>query len=522
MGTVYLGERLDGAYEHQVAIKVLKRGMDTHHFVQRFQAERQILARLDHPYIGKLFDGGTTEDGLPFLVMEYIEGVAIDKYCMEQKFTIKERLTLFRKVCSAVAYAHENLVVHRDIKPSNILISSSGIPKLVDFGIAKLLRPETASPPTQTAPSQQLMTFEYSCPEQLRGEPARTSHDVYGLGLLLYELLCGQRPFKLAGATPQEYMQMICEKEPEKPSVALASQMKHGITESPWPDGRMGCPRGDLKRWQRDLKGDLDNITLRALQKLPQDRYDSVVHFSEDLGRFEENLPVLAQKQTPLALVGKFIQRHRLGVAVVVAFAVTCLLFSLHILTQRNGLRAERERVLNERDKSDQIVDFLVTLFSIPETSSPRENPITAQEILDQGVEKFQRGSYSPDTKAHLATTLGIVYRGIGYFDQSLPLLQQGLNLNQALRGETHPDFILALNELGNLYQVQGEYDKARELFQQAIEKIESLPVRSPAITQTFLNFAANARSRGDYTQAMVYGQKSASSPERIPGAFSP
>ncbi|HEX8708189.1 MAG TPA: protein kinase [Pyrinomonadaceae bacterium] len=299
MGAVYLAVRADSEFQKRVAIKLIKRGMDTDFIIRRFRNERQILASLDHPNVARLLDGGTTEDSLPYFVMEYVEGQPIHYYCDTQKLSIVERLELFRKVCSAVHYAHQNLIIHRDLKPSNILVTADGTPKLLDFGIAKILNPEMVSQSLDpTTAALRLMTPEYASPEQVRGESATVSSDVYSLGVLLYELLTDHRPYRLRSRMPAELARVICEEEPERPSVAInlieviptdeAEPIE--ITPETVSRARGGLP----EQIRRQLAGSLDNIVLKALRKEPHRRYTSVEQFSEDIRRYLEGLPVSA------------------------------------------------------------------------------------------------------------------------------------------------------------------------------------------------------------------------------------
>ncbi|HZG52880.1 MAG TPA: protein kinase, partial [Pyrinomonadaceae bacterium] len=299
MGAVYLAVRADSEYQKRVAIKLVKRGMDTDFILRRFRNERQILASLDHTNIARLLDGGTTDTGLPYFVMEYIEGQPLYRYCDGEKLTIPERLRLFVQICNAVAYAHQNLVVHRDIKPSNILICADGTPKLLDFGIAKLLNPELSPDTlTPTATAMRLMTPEYASPEQVRGEAATPSSDIYSMGVLLYELLTGHRPYHFSNRSPHEIARVICEEEPEHPSRVVTRP------EDMIPlDGGSGettleflCKmRGtSLENLRRELAGDLDNITLKALRKEPGRRYASVERLRDDIARYLEGRPVSA------------------------------------------------------------------------------------------------------------------------------------------------------------------------------------------------------------------------------------
>jgi serine/threonine protein kinase/tetratricopeptide (TPR) repeat protein/TolB-like protein len=298
MAVVYLGERDDEQFQKRVAIKMLRPGFYTAEIVHRFRNERQTLAALDHPNIVKLLDGGSTEDGLPYLVMDYVEGVPIDEYCGLHQFSVQSRLQLFLTVCGAVRHAHQNLVIHRDLKPGNILITKDGTPKVLDFGIAKLLNPEFLDTPLVTRTEWRPMTLEYASPEQVRGEPVTEATDVYSLGVLLYELLAGRRPYDTAGRSRVEVERMICEEEPEKPSVASS-------------DARA-----------RALLGDLDNIILKALRREPRERYTSVAEFCEDIQNHLSGQPVKARNPTLLYRSGRFARRHKESVATAIVALV--------------------------------------------------------------------------------------------------------------------------------------------------------------------------------------------------------
>jgi len=299
MGTVYLAARADDQYRKEVAIKLVKRGMDTDTILRRFMMERQILANLEHPNIARLLEGGATSDGLPYFVMEYIDGRPINRYCDENKFTVVERLELFRHVCSALQYAHQNLVVHRDIKPGNILVTTDGVPKLLDFGIAKLLSPNWANE-TGDGPASLVgpMTPEYASPEQLRGIAITTASDVYSLGVVLYELLSGCHPYQFISRQPEEVIRVILQVEPEKPSAVL-TRKRDVPTSTETEENRNTATAIDQTREEnaeklrRRLSGDLDNIVLKALRKEPQRRYATVQELSEDIRRHLEGLPVI-------------------------------------------------------------------------------------------------------------------------------------------------------------------------------------------------------------------------------------
>lgn len=350
MGTVYQATRDDDQYQKQVAIKVVRRGMDTDLVLARFRNERQILAGFDHPNIARLFDGGSTESGLPYFIMEYIEGQAIDEFCDTQRLSTAARLELFRTVCSAVQYAHQNLVIHRDIKPSNILVTAGGIPKLLDFGIAKLLHSEATKAAATTAIVQRLMTPEYASPEQVRGEHVTTVSDVYSLGVLLYELLSGHSPYHFTTLLPQDVAQVISDSEPERPStvinrveeVTTGGRRGRKLTPESVSETRDGRP----EKLRRKLAGDLDNIVLMAMRKEPPRRYSSVGQFSEDIRRHLEGLPVLARKATLSYRGAKFIRRNT--VAVAAASVISLILIAGIAVTGWETHVARRERARAE------------------------------------------------------------------------------------------------------------------------------------------------------------------------------
>ena len=323
MGSVYLGERDDEQYKKQVAIKVVKRGMDSAEVLARFRRERQILAGLEHPYIARLIDGGTSPTGRPFFVMEYIEGKPIDVYCREQGLNLEQRLRLFLRVCEAVSYAHRSLVVHRDLKPSNILVAAEGIPKLLDFGVAKLLDPHNDPGATVTAATMGPLTPEYASPEQIRGLPITTAADVYALGAILFELLTGSRAQKIVTHTPAEIEHAVCQTDTPRPSVvARESAVPH----------KFNC--------------DLDNIVLMAMRKDPERRYGSVNRFADDIFRYLSGRPVLARPDSLTYRAGKFARRNRLALAAA-ALIMISLVGGL-VLAEMQARRAESARKFAE------------------------------------------------------------------------------------------------------------------------------------------------------------------------------
>jgi tetratricopeptide (TPR) repeat protein/tRNA A-37 threonylcarbamoyl transferase component Bud32 len=326
MGAVYLARRADRQYEHQVALKLIKRGMDTEAMLRRFRNERQILAGFDHPNIARLLDGDTTEDGLPYFVMEYVEGLPVDEYCDMHSLSVTQRLELFRQVCSAVSYAHRHAVIHRDLKPSNILVGSDCVPKLLDFGIARLLQPGDAAEPAATVLEQRAMTPEYASPEHLRGEPVTTASDVYSLGVVLYRLLTGQLPYRLKSQSSEELARTAGETAAQKPSAVV--------------DATSG----------RKLRGDLDNIVLMALRKEPERRYPSVEQFSDDIRRHLEALPVLARRDTLAYRADRFIRRNT-AASVAAALVVLSLVAGI-VMTSWQAQRAREHEAIAIAEKA--------------------------------------------------------------------------------------------------------------------------------------------------------------------------
>ena len=355
MGAVYRAVRADGEYKQQVALKIVRSELGAEFTATRFRNERQILASLDHPNIAKILDGGTTGEGVPYFVMELVEGQRIDDYCDERKLATTERLKLFLEVCSAVQYAHQRLIIHRDIKPGNILVSAEGVPKLLDFGIAKILESgDAANQLKQTISMVGPLTPEYASPEQIKGDSITTASDVYSLGVMLYELLTGRTPYNVPTRTPHEISRAICEAEPEKPSTAarreeIAADKGQGQPrdDSPPSSVREGSPEKLSKR----LSGDLDNIVLKALRKEPERRYASVEQFAQDIRRHLEHLPVIARTDTFGYRASKFIYRHKAGVAV--AALVTLALLSALAVTVRQAQIARAERARAERRFND-------------------------------------------------------------------------------------------------------------------------------------------------------------------------
>lgn len=358
MGEVYRAVRADDQFSKQVAIKLVRAGQDSKAVVHRFKNERQILAGLDHPNIARLLDGGETEAGLPYFVMELIEGLPIDRYCDNRKLAITDRLKLFRQVCSAVQYAHQHLIIHRDIKPGNILVTADGVPKLLDFGIAKILDPrgdEEQLQPTLTI--HRALTPGYASPEQATGATITTASDLYSLGVVLYELLTGRSPYWSSGHAPQEIARAVCEIEPEKASAAvLQMPTEPGANGSPVraPAEIAALRQSVSEKLSKTLRGDLDNIVSVALRKEPQRRYASVEQFSQDIQRHVDSLPVIARKDTFRYRTSKFVRRHKMAVVAGTAITATLLTAIVMLLHENRIAREEAENALRERTRAER------------------------------------------------------------------------------------------------------------------------------------------------------------------------
>jgi len=443
MGIVYVAERIDGQFEQQVALKVLKQGLHGPEAQHRFLQERQILARLQHPAIARLLDGGVTEEGTPFFAMERVEGEPITAYCRERRLGVDERLGVFLQICDAVQYAHRNLVVHRDLKPSNILVDAAGQVKLLDFGIAKVLAEDGEAPAEATRTMLRAMTPEYAAPEQLRGDPVTTATDVYAMGVLLYELLTGERPYRVTGGAVSEWERAVLEQEPARPSSRAATS-----------EGR------DLRR---RLRGDLDWIVLKALQKPPERRYPSAESLATDIRRHLQGLPVSARGDALGYRSRKFLRRHRVGVA------AACLVF----LSLIGGLVAttwQARRAEREARKADAVKDFLKSLFSASDPAQAQGKEPTARQLLEAGARRIDTElKDQPEVQSEVARLIGDVYLQLGDYDRALPLLEADLERRRRLDGPDSVSVAESLAAIAGVRYEQGHWLESRPMYEQAL-----------------------------------------------------
>ncbi len=506
MGTVCLAVRADDEYKKRVAIKLVRRGMDTEQILSRFRHERQILASLDHPNIARLLDGGTTSDGLPYFVMDYIEGQPIDEYCDAHRLTTQERLNLFRAVCSAVHYAHQNLVVHRDLKPGNILVTPDGTPKLLDFGIAKLLKPEMyAQTIAPTVTTVRPMTPDYASPEQVRGQPITTASDIYSLGVLLYELLTGHRPYRIRSSRAEDMERAICEQEPEKPSAAVSRAAEARTNSSRASSTASPTRDGGPEKLKKKLVGDLDNIVLMAMRKEPQRRYASADELSEDLRRHLEGLPCLARRDTFSYRAGKFIRRHRVGVAAAALLIVTMIAGIVAVAWQARV--ASRQRALAERRFNDVRELANSFMFDIHDEIAKLPGSTPARQILVERALRYldrlaEDSANDHSLQQELATAydkLGDVqgesgFANLGDTAGALESYLKAKSLREALY-QANPDdagirreLAEAVIAIGNMQNLTGDNAAALESFRRALPLFESLAAEDPKDVKAALN----------------------------------
>ena len=531
MGAVYLAERADDQFRQRVALKLIRRGLEHGEVLRRFRYERQILAGLQHPNIARLLDGGATEDGTPYFALEYVEGEPLDEYCRAHKLTIPQRLELFRKVCAAVQYAHQNLIIHRDLKPGNILVTHDGTPKLLDFGIAKLLNPTQFDlTDAQTQASVRPMTPAYASPEQVRGQAITTASDVYSLGVLLYELLTGRRPYEIAGLSVREIEQAVCDSQPERPSTALAhaahsgkrreailrATVKTAVVHSAQDTQAHGVfdeaslAGLDPERARRQMRGDLDNIVMMALRKEPERRYASAEQLAEDIRRHLAGLPVLARPNTLSYRTAKFIQRHKAGViaAVLVGISLVSGLF----IALRQARIAERRFNEVRQLANVYLFEFHDAIEKLPGATPAR------QLVVKRALEYLERLSHEVRGERSLQRELAAAYLKVGDVQGrpgfpnlgdtagALDSYKKSLALRAPLLAAVPNDVALQrehannLDRLGDTLRMSGSLTVAIEHYQQARALREPLSAAAPQDRTARADLASSLQRLADAT----------------------
>lgn len=471
MGVVYLANRIDGEFEQEVAIKCMRGMVSNPEIKRRFLAERQILASLQHPGIAHLLDGGVSEDGHPYFAMEYVRGTALTRYCDQKCLRIKERIRLFLTVCDSVSYAHSKLVIHRDLKPSNILVTTSRTAKgkaqikLLDFGIAKFLEDDdqvSASPSPDQIKSQ-LLTLEYTAPEQLLRQNVTTATDVYSLGLLLYELLCGQRAHGVEDKAAEQVREIICKTMPTLPSVVAQTDSASELAAN----NRRNSP----KSLHRRLVGDLDAIVFKALQKTPEQRYRSVEAMAADLRRHLDLEPIKIRDKSVRYRLGRFVYRYRWGVSATAL--ILLLLASMTVLSIRSNLRIRTalEATQIESSKAREIARFLQELFEVADPFAQKGEQISIEELLENGAQRIANDlADQPEIQSELMFVLARVYNNLGIYKRSSEMLDQTLEIQTLIFGQAHPEIARTLHWQSLVADNMGEYGLSEEKAEAALE----------------------------------------------------
>ena len=471
MGVVYLAQQ-EQPVRRRVALKLIKWGMDTERVVGRFESERQALALMNHPNIARVYDGGATDRGRPYFVMEYVKGVPITEHCDRHRLNVRERLELFMHVCEGVQHAHQKGVIHRDIKPSNVLVriqDDRAVPKIIDFGVAKATSQRLTEHTVYTELGQLVGTPEYMSPEQaeMTSQDIDTRTDVYALGVLLYELLAGALPFsskELRKANFDEVRRRIREDEPSKPSTRLSTL---GEGESAEAARRR---RTELSALRKQLRGDLDWITMRALEKDRTRRYASPSELAADVGRHLRYEPVVASPPSTVYRTHKFVLRHRVGVAFAAAALISLLGFAVWERLQARRIAAERDRANQQAETAKQVSDFLVNIFEVSDPGEARGNTITAREVLDRGADKIaEELDDQPLVQARLMDAMGRVYKSLGLYDAAGELFRDALRIGEDELGPNHHDVVESLNNLGSVLVWQGNSPEALGYLERAL-----------------------------------------------------
>ena len=481
MGVVYLARRQDG-FDMDVAVKVLKRGMDTDEVVERFRRERQILADLKHPGIASILDGGATPDGRPYLVMEYVDGLPLTRYMDDHGMSLSNRLRLFVEVCEAVSFAHQNLVIHRDLKPANILVNRQGSPKLLDFGIASIISPESGEAMTHMNTDYLPFTPDYAAPEQIMGKRLSAACDVYALGVMLFHLLTGRHPFK-KGSSEALLARYGMRRDVIKPSAALErKELPFALKSETGTIPRdIARARGtELERLKRRLDGDLDSIALTALANDPNDRYASVEKLARDITRYLEGKPISARKATRFYLLRKFFWRNRYKLSVLAAFLFVVMGFV-------GALKYQLKVAEREQQRAERVTDFLTGLFKNFDPIEGKSATINAEDFLGMGTRGLeQQFTDDPLLRARIEATIGQTYVSVGKYEKALELLSDAQSIRENLLGENHLLTAEIYHQMGRAYILMDHMPEATRYLEKALAiRMDQLGPRSREVITT-------------------------------------
>ena len=475
MGEVWLAEQTSPV-RRRVALKLIRAGINTREIVARFESERQALALMDHPAIAKVFDAGTTPEGLPYFVMEYVDGLPITQYCDRHRLSIRERLALFTQVCSGVQHAHQKAMIHRDLKPSNILtteVDGEPVPKIIDFGIARATSPRLPNETMLTQVGAIIGTPEYMSPEQAASEAdIDTRSDVYSLGVVFYELLVGALPLELTEGRSlplDELLRRIREEDAPRPSTNFRTGTEHTLLSA-------RNRRTEPRVLRKQLKGDLDSIALKALEKERSRRYGSPSDFAADIERYLRSQPVLAVPPSLAYRSRKFIRRHRITVAASAGLAAALIALVVSLTLSSMRIARERDRANREAQTAQRVADFLVGTFHVSDPNESRGNKITAREVLDRGARQIDTDlSDEPQVRARLMFTIATVYEGLGLYEPAKQLVAKAGAIQQSVLGPDDRETLASQRLLARLLQYQARYTEAEALYRDTLQKQERL-----------------------------------------------
>jgi non-specific serine/threonine protein kinase/serine/threonine-protein kinase len=521
MGAVYEAEQ-EQPVRRRVAVKLIKIGMDTREVVARFESERQALALMDHPAIAKVFDAGSTPQGRPYFVMEYVTGIPITQYCDQHKLTTRERLDLFIRVCEGVQHAHQKAIIHRDLKPSNILVGEvdgKPMPRIIDFGVAKATSERLTAETLFTRVGAIIGTPGYMSPEQAEstGVDVDTRTDVYSLGVVLYELLVGARPLDFQKLSFEEILRRVREDDAPRPSTRLRSLGDQSqITAQ---------NRGtDPARLARQLRGDLDLITLKALEKERSQRYSTPLELAADIRRYLRNEPVLARPASAAYRTRKYIRRHRIAVAVAAGLVAVLISFGVAQTFQLRRTMSERDRANRERDRASRVTTFMTDMFKVSDPSAARGNTITAREILDKASKQIDTGlNRDPELKAQMMDVMGTVYERLGLYSSARPLLERSTDIRRHVLGSENPETLVSMHHLATNLFGEGRYAESEKLLRETVDiQRRVLGPEDPYRLLSMNNLATVLKSEGHYGEAEKLDRETLDIRRRVSGPRHP
>lgn len=493
MGNVYLAERTDLEAHQQVVVKIMNTGYLSSSLRQRFDLERKILSRLNHPHITRIYDGGITEQGLPYIVMEYIDGKPLMEYITDNKLNVDERIELFLDMASAVSYAHQNFIMHCDLKPANILVTNHGIVKVIDFGIAKILEGEDNDLKNQITHTGLIpLTPAYASPEQLTKKPLTIATDTYSLGVVLYEMLTQNKPFPISRNTEYSTVEKwITQRDPLKPSNSISPEIES---------------YANLKTWKKKLSGDIDNIILKTLKKNPQERYISVEHLIDDINRYKDNYPVVARPYSLKYRFKKYVKRRKVVVAAAALLLIVLVSGIGATLWQADKARKERDVAQYEATKARQITNFVIELFENSDPDKRASESVTVESILEKGVENLANLQDHPKLHSEMLRVVGRLYRLQRLYNPSKEMLEKALEVGLIAYGENHVEPAVTKLELASTLHYLNEDDKAMSYLLEAKPIIQKeFGEISPEYARTLYFLGQFETNKGAYETALDY-----------------